>query len=148
VAYTNISPTARAPRQQAFARQGAEDELLLAIRASSQIADALQEDWKRSTSVDFGAQTSVAIAVPFRNLADWVSIRKVLEGTRNIQRIGVDDFDMSIAHVQLDYVGKIEQLQTALAQSNIYLIADDKGNWTLSRNASTAAATSPAPVVP
>jgi hypothetical protein len=80
--------------------------------------------------------------------ADWVSIRKVLEGTRNIQRIGVDDFDMSIAHVQLDYVGKIEQLQTALAQSNIYLIADDKGNWTLSRNASTAAATSPAPVVP
>jgi hypothetical protein len=55
---------------------------------------------------------------------------------------------MMVAHVKLDYVGRIEQLQTALAQSNIFLIADDKGNWTLSRNASTAAATSPAPVVP
>jgi hypothetical protein len=148
VTYATISPTGRVPRQQAFGRQGAEDDLLLAVRASSQIADALQEEWKRSTSVDFGAQTSVAITVPFRNLADWVSIRKVLEGTRNIQRIGVDEFDMMVAHVQLDYVGKIEQLQTALAQSNIFLIADDKGNWTLSRNASTAAATSPAPVVP
>jgi hypothetical protein len=146
VTYTNISPTGRVPRQQAFGRQGAEDELLLSLRAAAQIADSLQEDWKRTTSVDFGAQTSVAITVPFRNLADWVSIRKVLEGTRNIQRIGVDQFDMSVAHVQLDYVGKIEQLQTALAQSNIYLIADDQGNWTLSRNA--AAASSPDPVVP
>jgi hypothetical protein len=148
VSYANISPTGRVPRQQAFARQGAEDELILAVRASGQIADTLQEDWKRTTSVDFGAQTSVAITVPYRTLADWVSIRKVLEGTRNIQRIAIDEFDMTVAHVQLDYVGKIDQLQTALAQSNIYLIADDKGNWTLSRNASTAAATSPGPVVP
>ena len=148
VTYTNISPTGRAPRAQAFARQGAEDEYLLSMRASGQIADALQEDWKRTTSVDFGAQTTVVVAVPYRNLADWVSLRKTLEGTRIIQRIGVDEFDMSVAHIQLDYVGRIEQLQTALAQSNLYLIADDKGNWTLSRNASTAAATSPDPVVP
>jgi hypothetical protein len=56
--------------------------------------------------------------------------------------------NMSVARVRLDYVGKIDQLQTALAQSNVYMSPDDKGNWTISRNASAAAAPSPSPVVP
>ena len=146
--YANIKPDGRAPKSQAFPRQGTEDDLTLSMRASNAISDGLQEEWKRTTSVDYGNQTTVAVVVPFRNLADWVSIRHSLEATRVIQRIGIDEFDMSVAHIHLDYVGKLDQLQTSLAQTNIFLIADDKGNWTLSRNASTAAASSPDPVVP
>lgn len=148
VATTHIKPDGRQPRNTTLARSGAEDDFQLSNRAAGSIADSLQEDWKRSTSVDFGAQTSVQVSVPFRALSDWVSIRKSLEATRLIQRISVDEFNMTETRLRLDYVGKLEQLQTALAQSNIYLAADDKGNWTLSRNASAATATSPNPVVP
>ena len=148
ISMTHIKPESRTPRSTSFARQGTEDESLLANRAAGAIADSLQEDWKRTTSVDFGSQTSVAVIVPFKNLADWVAIRRNLEATRLIQRISIDEMNMSTARLHLDYVGKLDQLQTALAQANIFLAPDDKGNWTLSRNASTAAASSPNPVVP
>ena len=81
-------------------------------------------------------------------MAEWVSMRKVLESTKLVQKASVEEMNMNVARVRLDYVGKLDQLQTALAQSNIYLAADDKGQWTLSRNASSAAAQSPNPVVP
>ena len=148
VSMTHLRPDSRQPRAQAFARQGTEDEVQLAARAAGSIADALQEDWKRTTSVDFRTQTSLSVMVPFRSLAEWVSMRKVLESTKLVQRAFVEEMNMNVARVRLDYVGKLDQLQTALAQSNIYLAADDKGQWTLSRNASSAAAPSPSPVVP
>jgi hypothetical protein len=147
VSMTHVRPDGRVPRAQAFARQGTEDETQLAARAASAIADALQEDWKRTTSVDFGSQASLSVMVPFRTLPEWVAMRKVLDSTKLIQRAAVEEMNMSVARVRLDYVGKLDQLQTALAQSNIYLAADDKGQWTLSRNASSAAQ-SPNPVVP
>lgn len=148
VSMTHVRPADRSPRAQAFTRQGAEDDSVLASRAAGSIADALQEDWKRTTSVDFGSQTTLSVMVPFRTLAEWVSMRKVLEATKLVQRASVEEMNMTVARVRLDYVGKLDQLQTALAQSNIYLTADDKGQWTLSRNASSAAAPSPDPVVP
>ncbi|MEQ1754104.1 MAG: DUF2066 domain-containing protein [Micropepsaceae bacterium] len=148
VSMTHIKPDGRAPKGSTFPRQGTEDDTYLAARAASQIADTLQEEWKRTTSVDFGAQTSVEVDIPFSSLADWVTIRRTLDGTRLIQKMQVEEMNASVARVRLDYVGKFEQLQTALAQTNFFLTADDKGNWTLSRNASTATAPSPNPVVP
>lgn len=148
VSMIHIKPEGRVQKNSSFARQGTEDDSALTLRAAGMIADSLQEDWKRTTSVDFASQTSIMLVIPFRGLADWISIRKSLDATRLIQRVSVDEMDMSTAWVHLDYVGKIEQLQTALAQSNIFLTPDDKGNWTLSRNASNAAASSPNPVVP
>lgn len=148
VSMTHIKPDGRTQKSGSYTRKVAEDDTTLTMRAAGTIADSLQEDWKRTTSVDFGSQTSMMLAVPFRGLADWISIRKSLDATRLIQRVSVDEMDMSTAWIRLDYVGKIEQLQTALAQANIFLNADDKGNWTLSRNASNAAASSPNPVVP
>lgn len=148
VSMTHIKPDGRAPKSSTYPRQGTEDDTILAARAASQISDTLQEDWKRTTSVDFGAQTSVEVNIPFNNLGDWVAIRRTLDATRLIQKMQVEEMNSSVARVRLDYVGKLEQLQTALAQTNFYLVADDKGNWTLSRNASAATASSPNPVVP
>lgn len=148
VATTHIRPDGRVPRAQAFARQGTEDEPKLALRAAGAIADTLQEDWKRSTSVDFASQSSVSVLVPIRSLSDWIAVRRTLEATRLIQRMAVEEMNMYAARVRLDYAGKIDQLQTALSQSNIDLVADDKGQWTISRNATSAAAPRPDPVVP
>jgi hypothetical protein len=49
--------------------------------------------------------------------------------------LAVEELNMRNARVRVDYVGKVDQLQTALAQANLSLTADAQGNWTLSRNA-------------
>ena len=59
--------------------------MALATRAAGTIADSLQEDWKRTTSVDYGQQSSLSVTVPFTNLAEWVSIKRHLDGTKLIQ---------------------------------------------------------------
>ncbi len=141
---TLIKPEGRSQRSGSFAPQAAEDELALATRAAGSIADSLQEDWKRTTSVDYGQQSSLNVAVPFTSLSEWIAVKRSLDSIRMIQVVGVEEVNMSGAKLRLDYVGKVDQLQTALSQTNLYLVSDATGNWTLSRNATAAAA----PVVP
>lgn len=143
VTMTHIKPEGRNQRSGSFAPQGAEDEGSLALRASASVADSLQEDWKRTTSVDYGQQSSLSVSIPFTGLAEWVSIRRHLEGTKLIQLVAVEEVKMGAAKVRLDYVGKVDQLQTALSQTNLFLNADATGNWTLSRNAAATAAAPP-----
>jgi RNA 3'-terminal phosphate cyclase len=147
VSLAHIKPDGRNARNGAYAAQGSEDEFALAHRAAGTIADSLQEDWKRTTSVDYGQQSSVTVAVPFASLSEWVATKRSLQATRVIQVLAVEEFNMRGARVRLDYVGKLDQLQTALSQTNLYLNSDTQGNWTLGRNAGATAA-NPGSVVP
>jgi hypothetical protein len=146
VSTTHVRPDGRVPRAQAFSRQGTEDDPALASRAANAIADSLQEEWKRTTSVDFSSQATFMAYVPFRSLQEWVAIRRTLEATRAIQRAAVEEITTAGARVRVEHVGRVDQLQTALAQSNVLLASDEKGQWTISRNATTPATTNP--VVP
>lgn len=143
VTMAHIKPEGRDQRSGSYSPQGAEDEAALALRASGVVADSLQEDWKRTTSVDYGQQSTVSVMVPFGSLAEWVSIKRHLEGTKLIQLVAIEEVNMGQARVRIDYVGKVEQLQTALSQTNLFLNADATGNWTLSRNAAATAAAPP-----
>ena len=143
----HIKPDGRTPRSGTYAPQGTEDEFALANRAAGTIADGLQEDWKRTTSVDYGQQASLNVGITFNSLAEWVATRRGLESVKLIQVLAVEVLNMRNARVRLDYVGNTDQLQTALSQTNLYLISDAQGNWTLSRNAGATAA-NPGSVVP
>ena len=143
-----IKPDGRTQRSGSYAAQGGEDEGALATRAAGTIADSLQEEWKRSTSVDYAQQSSLTISIPFTSLNDWVSIKRNLDAIKVIQLVNIDEVNMNGAKVRVDYVGKVDQLQTSLAQTNLFLASDATGNWTLSRNATAAAGTGTAPVVP
>jgi hypothetical protein len=143
----HIKPDGRTPRSGSYAPQGGEDELALASRAAGTIADSLQEEWKRSTSVDYGTQASLTASVAFNSLAEWVATRRGIQGTKLVQVLAVEELNMRGARVRLDYVGKVDQLQTALSQTNLYLSSDAQGNWTLSRNAGATTA-KPGSVVP
>jgi hypothetical protein len=146
---TLIKADGRSQRSGSYAPQPAEDELALATRAAGTIADSLQEEWKKTTSVDYGQTSSLTVSVPFSGLSEWVGVKHSLDSIRMIQLVGVDELSMTGAKLRLDYVGKVDQLQTALSQTNLYLVSDATGNWTLSRNATAAAGPSPAtPVVP
>jgi hypothetical protein len=144
---THIRPDGRTPRSGSYTPQGAEDELALATRAAGVIADSLQEDWKRTTSVDYGQQASLTASVAFNSLAEWIATKRGVESSKLVQVLAVEELNMRSARVRLDYVGKVDQLQTALSQTNLYLTSDAQGNWTLSRNAGATAA-NPGSVVP
>lgn len=140
VSMTQIKADGKAQRSSAFTPAATEDEYALANRAAGSIADSLQEEWKRSTSVDYGQQASLTVVVEISGLADWVGVKKQLEATKLVQVIQVEEMNMNSARLRLDYVGKVDQLQTALAQANLFLVADASGSWTLSRNAASASA--------
>jgi len=139
---TQIKPDGRAQRAANYTPQTGENDLALSTRVAGTIADSVQEDWKRSTSVDYGAQTSLTANVAFGTLSEWIGIRKDLDSVRLIQNILVDELNLQGARLRFDYVGKVDQLQAALSQANLYLTPDANGTWILSRN---AAAPSPAP---
>ena len=143
VSLTQIKPDGHAQRAATYAPQPKEDDLTLSTRAAATIVDGVQEDWKRSTSVDYGAQTSLTANVAFTSLNEWVGIKKDLDSVRLIQNILVDELNLQGARLRFDYVGKVDQLQTALAQANLYLTPDATGTYILSRSA--VAAPSPAP---
>lgn len=145
---TQIRPDGRSQRSGSYGPQAGEDEVALANRAAGAIADSLQEDWKRTTSVDYGQQSTLTASVSFTSLSEWVSIRRRLEQTKLVQLLLVEEVNMTSARMRLDYVGKVDQLQTALSQTNLFLTPDSQGNWMLSRNAGATAATSPGSVVP
>ena len=146
VTLTQIKPDGRSQHSAAYQPQNHEDELALSTRASAMIADSVQEDWKRSTSVDYGAQTSLAANVSFSSLADWIAVRRDLDSVRLVQNILVEEINLQSARLRFDYVGKIDQLQTALAQANLYLTPDANGTWNLSRSAAPAPSPAPAAV--
>jgi hypothetical protein len=146
VALTQIKPDGHAQRSANYAPQGKEDDLSLSTRAASTIADSVQEDWKRSTSVDYGAQTSLTATVAFASLNDWIGIKKDLDSVRLIQNILVDELNLQGARLRFDYVGKVDQLQTALGQVNLYLTPDANGTYILSRSAGAAPSPAPAAV--
>jgi hypothetical protein len=146
VTLTQIKPDGRVQRTASYAPQGKEDKLALSSRASLTIADSVQEDWKRSTSVDYGAQTQLAATVAFSSLNEWIGMRKDLDGVKLIQNILVDELNLQGARLRFDYVGKIEQLQAALSQANLYLTPDANGTWILSRSPNATASAPPAAV--
>ncbi|MBI1209937.1 MAG: DUF2066 domain-containing protein [Alphaproteobacteria bacterium] len=146
VSLTQIKPEGRSQRGASYASQAKEDDLSLSTRAATTIADSVQEDWKRSTSVDYGAQTSLMANVAFSSLGEWVGIKKDLDSVRLIQNILVDELNLQGARLRFDYVGRVEQLQTALAQENLFLTPDANGTYILSRSAGAAPSPAPAAV--
>lgn len=146
VTLTQFKPEGRSQRASNYVPQPKEDDLALSTRAATTIADSVQEDWKRSTSVDYGAQTSLTADVAFSSLAEWVGIKKDLDSVRLIQNILVDELNLQGAKLRFDYVGKVDQLQAALAQANLYLTPDANGTYILSRSAGAAPSPAPAAV--
>jgi hypothetical protein len=146
VTLTQIRPDGHTQRGASYVPQNREDELAVSNRAATTIADSVQEDWKRSTSVDYGAQTSLSATVTFSTLAEWIGVRRDLDSVRLIQNILVDELSLQGARLHFDYNGKVDQLQTALAQANLYLTPDANGTWILSRNAAPAPSPAPAAV--
>lgn len=84
-------------------------------------AALIQLEWKRLTAVSYGTQSSLRAAVPIATLQDWLLARQVLESSTFVIAVKVLALSQSKADIVIDHRGTVEQLQRALAQSDLFL---------------------------
>jgi hypothetical protein len=134
--------------EERLSYQGA-DQAAAFNTAIEDIAQSIQERWKRETVVATGSEGTLRAAVHFASLAEWVSIRSRLEQSPAIRAVDVVGLTVDEALVDLRYLGTREQLGVKLAQSDLRLSASANGGYELtSAGGMATGAVGPAADVP
>jgi hypothetical protein len=128
VRLTEVTPSGADEERLSF--QGP-DEAHAFNAAIDDIAQAIQERWKRQTVIAGGAEGTLLTAVRFDSLAEWVAIRDHLEQSPIIRAVTIVGLTINEALVNLRYVGTREQLGVNLAQSDLRLSVMPDGSYEL-----------------
>ena len=102
----------------------------LLARAVQAIAAGREERWKRDTLLVFGTQDSLVATVPLAGLAQWVTVRRRLEGAPEVRTVHVTEIFPTSAQVGVSFFGDTERLILALSQRDLLLRQED-GFWVL-----------------
>lgn len=99
-------------------------------RAAAEIAAEIEDSWKRA-NLQYGlVEQPVRLFVPLTRLGDWLRVRAKLDEIPAVRRIEVTRMSVREAEVDLAFSGQPDQLQLALAQRDLDMIAaPDRGGW-------------------
>ena len=103
--------------------------------AVARVTAALEEAWTRENLLryDQGA-TVLAMTASLSSLADLVAVERALEGAPPVRRATLTRTTITEAAFDVEYVGDIYQLQTALLQRGLTIaLSEDSASWTLQR---------------
>ncbi|NTU76375.1 MAG: DUF2066 domain-containing protein [Alphaproteobacteria bacterium] len=118
-----------------FTLPGAPDsKALMALLADGikQVRGGLEGGWKQTSSFAKGPVAHMQADVPVTSLAQWAEIKTRLSTVPAIKRTNVVTLTRGNAHINLEYLGDLPQLQGALAQQNLSLEQDPgTGGWQL-----------------
>lgn len=105
-------------------------------RAAERIIDVLEQRWRDSTAVVFGAGAVRTILVPVTSLAHWQRMAQKLRRVSLIGRMELQAMKKDMAQVTLTYAGDDEQLALAMGQNDLVL---DRSTtlWTLTEGTRT-----------
>jgi len=81
----------------------------------------LEERWRQANTVAAGPEQVMQVAVPIRNLSDWVQTKRRLSQVPTVSRVDLMTLTRSAARVELYYRGSPEVLSNALAQQDLSL---------------------------
>ena len=90
----------------------------------------LERAWKVRSIVRTSGSTSIALTAAFRDLGEWVKIRKSLENSRLVRSLNVESISAGGADLSFLYAGRPEQLASDLRSRGVDLRGTD-GGWTL-----------------
>ena len=90
----------------------------------------IEEDWKLDNLLRFDLPQQLIAIMPLDDLADWVSMKRLLSEIAFIEASELLALSRLGATVRLRYFGNQEQLALALSQRDVRLSEDAKG-WTL-----------------
>jgi hypothetical protein len=84
---------------------------------------ALQNDWKKRTTVMGGSDNLLQVRVQFKTLDQWVQTQKALRTVQGINNVKLLQLSPSMATVEIGFSGSEQRLRLALAQSDMTLTA-------------------------
>jgi len=113
-----------------------EDEAALLHRAAEAVAASIAGGWKNEPPVEqMGSLTAV---LQIAGLDDWVRLRDRLGGVGAIRKVDLLALTRAEATIEIQYVGTIDQLKSALAGIGLDLVRGEP-NWRLARAPGSAA---------
>jgi hypothetical protein len=115
---------------ESFAGKDDEDVNALLVRAATETARTIEEQWKSDVALQFGQEAMLVTDVVFNALADWVAVRDRLAETAMVRRTEVLQLSRNRAQLELHFIGSESALRLALAQKDLVLDRDAAG-WQL-----------------
>ena len=103
--------------------------------AKEMVVLEVAEEWKRRNLLPFDQEMSNLHATLFINgIKDWVGIHTSLKKVLNIRSTHLKSMSIEKVGLQVNYLGSIEQLRTALEQAGLILNYESSvGGWALRR---------------
>jgi hypothetical protein len=98
--------------------------------AKENVIAELERAWKTQSIVRTSGSSSVQAVATFRDLNDWVKIRKGLEGSRLVSALSIGSISQAGADVSFNYAGRPDQLAADLRSRGVSISGAD-GGWTL-----------------
>lgn len=90
----------------------------------------LERAWKAASIVRSTGSTSLSLVASFRDLQEWVRIRKGLEDSRLINNLNIEALTTVGADISFSYAGRPDQLVSDLRSRGVDL-ANAGGSWQL-----------------
>ncbi len=90
----------------------------------------MERAWKTQSIVRTSGSTDIALVASFRDIGEWVKIRKGLEASRLISGLNIESLSTSGADLRFAYAGRPEQLSADLRSRGVDLRGTDNG-WML-----------------
>ena len=98
--------------------------------AKEGVITELERAWKAQSIVRTSGSNSVQAVATFRDLGEWVKIRKGLDGSRLISGLKIDALSQAGADVSFSYAGRPDQLSADLRSRGVSFSGAD-GGWML-----------------
>ena len=90
-------------------------------RAALAAAEAIEDDWIQANLLRFDQRHQMSVTVAVASVAEWVSVRSVLDSIAVVAEWRVAALRYNAVALELVYIGAEDQLQQALAQSDLVL---------------------------
>ncbi len=126
--YSRLSELTRNGQERAIAVAGPFASLAAAQAGS---IEALEREWKRASVVRTTGATVMDVVASFRDIRQWVAIRKGVEASRIVRDLHVQSISTRGADLSFVFAGRPDQLAADLRSRGLQLSGSDAG-WTIS----------------
>jgi len=95
--------------------------------AADAAVKAIDDLWKTQKVVDYSQKGKLVAEAHFGSLSQFAALENALGAVPNVAEVGVAAMDIGQARLSITYIGTVDQLKTALAQSGVTLTARGQG---------------------
>ena len=102
----------------------------LLYRSATEVTAKIEELWKAENLLKFENMSVVAAIFPINSLAEWVDAKRRLVKVAVIENVELVIFSRTEVRLNIHFIGEVDQLKLALAQTDMVL-KKDTGMWVL-----------------